>query len=195
MCVCVCVWYLFEQFANRDNLNGIIGTVLATAENNQTGEIWVTKGQFVFAVEILADSNVQESIESENIGSGLAREIVTMQRYVLVGRAQMGSPKFKSLPQFGNNPASRLDVEEQELELLDVAVVFSAEMVKQWNESWSWGGKPTIWGFIGAFFSSIFVSFGGGCWSSDCRAVLIQRGFRRRRLLFMLQADSVIYIK
>jgi hypothetical protein len=107
----------------------------------------------------------------------------------------MGSPKFKSLPQFGNNPASRLDVEEQELELLDVAVVFSAEMVKQWNESWSWGGEPTIWGFIWAFFSSTFVSFGGGSWFSDCSAVLIQRGFRIRRLLFMLHPDSVTYKK
>lgn len=60
------------KFSNSNNFNGVIGSVLATSKHNKTWEEWVAKGQLVFAEKVLADSDVQKSIECENIGGGLA---------------------------------------------------------------------------------------------------------------------------
>jgi hypothetical protein len=194
------------KFSDSNNFKGVIGSVLSTAKDNQTWEIWVAKGKFVLAKIVLADSDVEETVEGKNIGCGLAREIVTIKGNVQSGRAQMGCAQLKSLPQMGDDPSSRIDVEQQELQLLEVALELAAQMVNERNESWSGVGAGDDGAFlvifvvpVSIFSSSFFVCGGGGCgsWFSECRAFLIHFGFRIlcRLLLLVLHADSVICAK
>jgi hypothetical protein len=107
----------------------------------------------------LWDSDVHKSIECKDGGGCLAGEIIAWDNHVVL--LQMHGFDVTSPSQILYDPSAASNEEQEDLQLLDGAIVSAAEIVKEWNKRPIWGGSFVV--VVGHISGVISISSSGFC--------------------------------